>query len=230
MYNGKTVSVVLPAYNEEEGIAGVIREFQKPWVDEIIVVDNNCTDHTAAIAEKVGARVVKQPKQGYGYALIKGMESATGDLVFLAEADSTYYGDDMKILLEHIDEADMVMGTRTDKKLIEKGAKMNSFLYYGNKFVAKLIQLRFLGKVKLSDVGCTFRVIKRDALNKVINQFTVGRNSFSPEMIVVVLKNNLKILEFPVRYRARVGQSKITSDNWKSFKLGLDMIKIIFTR
>lgn len=230
MYNGKKVSVVLPAYNEEEGITGVVKEFSKPWVDELIVVDNNCTDRTADLAKKAGANVVSQPKQGYGNALRKGLESATGDLVFIAESDSTGYGDDMMVLLKHIDEADIVMGTRTDKKFIEKGAKMDWFLYYGNKFIAKLVELRFLGKVKLTDVGCTYRVIKREALDKIIGQFEVGGNTFSPEMIVVALKNNLKILEIPIRYKARIGQSKITSNKIKSFKVGLGMIKLILFR
>lgn len=230
MFGKKKVSVVIPAYNEEDGIAKVVKDFSKSFVDEVIVVDNNCTDRTPEIAKKAGAKVVKQPLQGYGNALMKGMQVAKGDLVFLTESDSTFYGDDMLALLEHVEDADMVLGTRTEKELIEEGAKMDWFLLYGNIFIAKLIQLRFLGRAKISDVGCTFRVIRREALDKIINQFTIGGSAFSPEMIVVALKNKLKVLEVPVRYRARIGQSKITANKMKSFKVGLRMLKVVFFR
>jgi glycosyltransferase involved in cell wall biosynthesis len=230
VYEGKKVSVVIPAYNEEEGIASVVKDFSKSFVDEIVVVDNNCTDRTAEFARKAGAKVVKQPKQGYGNALRKGMSVAKGDLVFLTESDSTFYGEDMKKLLRFIDKYDMVLGTRTHRAFIEKGAKMNWMLYYGNIGLGKLIQMRFLGKAKLTDVGCTFRVIKKDALKKILNQLTVGGSAFSPEMIVVSLKNGLSLMEVPVRYRARIGQSKITASHSKSIKVGLRMLKVIFFR
>ena len=107
---------------------------------------------------------------------------------------------------------------------------MNWFLYWGNLFLAKLIQLKYWGKVRLTDVGCTFRAINRNALKKIINKFKIGGSGFSPEMIIVALKNNVRTVEIPVHYKTRIGQSKITSNFWKSLKVGLNMVKLILTR
>jgi len=230
MYNGQKVSVVIPAYNEEKGITKVVKEFKKRYVDEIIVVDNNCVDRTAELAKKAGAKVVRQPKQGYGNAIMKGLEKARGDLIFITESDSTFYGDDMMTLLKHIDEGDMIVGTRTNLAYVEKGAKMDWFLNWGNRFIGMLVNIEFPGKVWLTDVGCTLRVIKRPALRKIMGQLRAGGSTFSPHMIVVALSNGLRVKEYPVRYRARIGESKITSNKVKSFKVGLGMIKTILLR
>lgn len=230
MYRGQKVSVVIPAYNEEKGISKVVRDFKKRYVDEVIVVDNNCVDRTAALAKKAGAKVVKQTKQGYGNAIRKGLEVAKGDLIFITESDSTFYGDDMMSLLKHIDEGDIIVGTRTNRAYVEKGAKMDWFLDWGNRFIAMLVNIEFPGRVWLTDVGCTLRVIKRPALRRIIGKFKVGGSTFSPHMLVVALANGLKVKEYPVRYKARIGESKITSNKVKSFKVGLGMIKIIVLR
>lgn len=230
MYQGKKISVVIPAYNEEEAIEKTVKDFSKPYVDEIIVVDNNSKDRTAELAKKAGAEVITETKQGYGFALQKGMREAKGDAIILTEADCTFVGKDMEKFLVYIEDVDLVLGTRLTGELREKGAKMNWFLNYGNLFLAKLIQLRFWGRVRLTDVGCTFRAIRKEALNKIINNFKVGGSEFSPEMIITALENNIRTVEIPVHYKMRIGKSKITSSFWKSFKIGLKMIKIIIMR
>jgi hypothetical protein len=151
-------------------------------------------------------------------------------LIFITESDSTFYGADMMKLLGHIDEGDMVMGTRTNMAYVEKGAKMDWFLNWGNKFIAMLVNIEFPGKVWLTDVGCTLRVVKRPALKKIIPKFKVGDSTFSPHMRVVALANGLRVREYPVRYRARIGESKITANKSKSFKVGLGMIRVILFR
>jgi glycosyltransferase involved in cell wall biosynthesis len=230
MYRGKKISVVIPAYNEEEAIERTVKDFSKPYIDEVIVVDNNSTDRTGELAENAGAKVVVEKKQGYGYALIRGVKEAKGDIIILTEGDATFVGNDMEKLLAYIEDVDLVLGTRLTGELRERGAKMNWFLSYGNLFLAKLIQLRFWGKVRLTDVGCTFRAIRRDALNKIINKFEVGGSEFSPEMIILALKNSIRTVEIPVHYKVRIGKSKITSSFWKSLKVGIKMIKLILTR
>ncbi len=230
MYRGKKISVVIPAYNEEKAIKKVVENFSQPYVDEIVVVDNNSTDNTAAIAKKAGARVVREERQGYGFTLQKGMSEATGDLIFLTEGDNTFQGKDMEKFLAYMDDADLVLGTRVTKELLQRGAKMNLFLLLGNIFIAKLIQIRFWGKTRLTDVGCTLRMIKKDKLKRIQSQFTVGKSHFSPEMIILALKNNFKTVEIPVNYGSRIGESKITQNFWKSFKLGLKMIWLVLTR
>ena len=230
VFKNMKVSVVIPAYDEEESIARVVKEFSKPYVDEVIVVDNNSTDRTAELAKRAGARVVKETKQGYGYAIQRGLREARGDVIIVTEADCTFVGKDMEKLLAYIGDADMVIGTRTCMQLVDEGANMGIFLRWGNVFIAKVLQFLY-GNVRLTDVGCTFRAIRKEALRKIIDKFKVGGSHFSPEMILEALKANLKVVEIPVNYRKRIGKGKITSaSKFKAFKVGLKMLWLIFSR
>jgi glycosyltransferase involved in cell wall biosynthesis len=231
------VSVVMPAFNEEEAIGLMIDEYHrelkaKNISHEIIVVDNNSTDRTAEEALKRGARVIKEERQGYGYACIKALKAAKGELVILTEADNTFNPRDIWKLLLYLeeDDVDLVLGTRTTLELVEKGAKMSWLLHWGNLFLAKLIQVQFWKRVRLTDVGCTFRGIKKKALLKVINKFRVGGPCFSPEMIIWCLKARLRPIEIPVRYMKRMGMSKITATWRKSIAVGLKMVRLILSQ
>jgi len=229
MYNDKKISVVLPAYNEEENIKKAIEDFFGiRAVDEVIVVDNNSTDNTYSIASQSRAKVIKEYKQGYGWAMRRGMYEATGDYIFTAEPDGTFRALDIFKFLVYADEFDVIFGTRTAKNLIWEGAKMTPFLRYGNVFVAKLLEYVHNGPC-LTDVGCSFKFIKREAYNKIRTKLKVGGNHFSPEFMIVCLQN-LKCIEIPVNYLERVGTSTITDTNWKGFKLGLRMIWLIIKR
>lgn len=229
MWQNKKVSIVFPAYNEGRNIAKAVNDFLKiSAVDELVVVDNNSTDDTAQKAKKAGARVVKEPKQGYGWAIRKGLKEAKGDLIITAEPDGTFIGKDILKLLAYSDEFDVVFGTRTSKELVWAGAKMDWFLRIGNVFVAKLLEYIHNGPC-LTDVGCTMKLIRRPALEKIQNKFRVGGSHFSPEFMVLAIRNNLKCVEIPVNYKERVGDSKITNTTWKSFKLGLVMIWLIIS-
>lgn len=230
MYKGKRISVVIPAYNEEKAITKVVKEFSLPFVDEIIVVDNNSTDRTAELAKAAGAKVIKELRQGYGFACIKALISAKGDIIILTEADNTFDAKDIEKLLAYIEDVDMVLGTRTCMQLVEREANMNFFLRYGNIFIAKLLQLLY-DNVRITDVGCTFRAIKRAALRKIIKKLKVGGSTFSPEMIIEAIRAGLKIIEVPVHYRKRIGTGSITSESKiKAFIVGLKMIWLIFNR
>ena len=225
--DGKTVSVVFPAYNEAANIARAVREFRAvPAVDEVIVVDNNSKDGTGELAREAGARVILETKQGYGNALQRGIREASGDYIVLAEPDGTFIAADVVKLLAYADELDMVMGTRTTRELIWEQANMGWFLRVGNWAVAKLLQLLFDGP-SLSDCGCTLRLIRREAAQKILGQLTVGGSHFLPEMVVLALLNGLRIVEVPVNYRARVGESKITGSRVTTLKVGTRMIGLI---
>lgn len=227
MWQGKRISVVFPAYNEEKNIKNAVEDFfSTKIVDEIIVVDNKSKDKTNEEAKKTKAKVVKEMRQGYGWALRRGMEEASGDFIFTAEPDGTFVGKDIFKFLQYSDEFDVVLGTRTSKALIWSNAKMNWFLRVGNWFIAKVLEYIHNGPC-FTDVGCTFKLIKKPALNKIKDKFTVGGSHFSPEFMILVLKNNIKCIEIPVTYKERIGDSKITSNFWKSFKLGLRMIALI---
>ena len=226
------ISVVMPAFNEAENIERAIIDFKKiPEVFEIIVVDNNSKDGTAEIARLAGAKVVHEKKQGYGYACRRGLIEATGDIIFLVEPDQTFFAKDIYKFLPYLDDFDMVLGTRTCKQLVMPGAKMGWFLRIGNIFLAKMIEILFYEhEVRLTDVGCTYRAIKSKSLKKIIKKFKVGGNHFSPEMIIEAMCNKLKIVEIPVFYGKRKGESKITSNFKKSFILGLKMISLIINK
>lgn len=228
MWRGKKVTIVFPCYNEEPNIRKAIEEFFAIGVvDEIIAVDNNSKDKTAAEINKTKAKYVLETKQGYGYALRRGMYEAKGDFIITCEPDGTFDADDVHKFLLYTKDADVIWGTRTSKSLIWSGAKMNWFLRIGNVVVAKLMEYWHNGPC-LTDVGCTFKLINRDAYNKLRKKFSVGGSHFSPEFMVLAIRNNLRCLEIPVNYKERIGESTITTDFWKSFKLGMVMMWLIF--
>lgn len=227
MYNDKTVSVILPAYNEEKYIRLATQDFDLAGVvDEIVVVDNNSRDRTAEQAAQTTARVVLETKQGYGNALQRGLREARGDLIVMAEPDGTFVGRDVLKLLAYSDDFGMVCGTRTTRELIWTEANMGWFLRVGNVAVAKLLQLLY-GGPSLSDCGCTLRLIHRTALAKFQDELTVGGSHFLPEMVILALRHHVQVIEIPINYRGRVGESKITGDLKGALVTGLRMVALI---
>lgn len=228
MFEGKKVSLVMPAYNEEKSVGKVVRDNRALGIfDEIIVVDNNSADGSAEAARRAGARVVREARQGYGFAIRRGLSEAKGGIIVVTEADDTFEARDVLKLLAYINDADMVLGSRTNGELVKPGAKMGPFLKWGNFCIAKLIQLLWAGKIRLTDVGCTLRAIRRKSLGRIMGSFEVGGSSFSPEMILRCLKLGMRVVEIPVWYKMRIGESKITSTGWKSLILGIEMILLI---
>jgi glycosyltransferase involved in cell wall biosynthesis len=227
MYGAKTVSVVLPAYNEAQYIRPAVEDFFSAGVvDEIVVVDNNSHDGTADEARKTNARVVLETAQGYGHALRRGLREATGDIVIMAEPDGTFLGRDVLKLLAYSDDFDMVCGTRTTRELVWAQANMGWFLRIGNWVVAKMIQFLY-GGPSLSDCGCTLRLTHRAALQRIQDHLTVGDSHFLPEMVILGLRHRLKIIEVPVNYRGRVGESKITGNLRGTLRTGFRMIALV---
>jgi glycosyltransferase involved in cell wall biosynthesis len=230
MWKTFRISVVFPAYNEEEYISKAVADFRELGVvDEIVVVDNNSKDRTAAQAAAAGARVIQEAQQGYGCAIRRGLKEASGDLIVVCEPDGTFQAKDLWKFLAYCEEFDFVLGTRTSKALIWNGANMGYFLKWGNWAVGKLLEFLYNGP-SLTDVGCTYRLIHREALLKIQDQFRVRASHFSPEMMLVAIKNGLSTVEIPVHYRPRVGVSKITGNKLRAFSLGLKMIALILGR
>ncbi len=227
--------VVLTAYDDEESIYDAVRDFRgQDNVAEVIVVDNNSRDNTTLRAREAGATVVHEEKQGYGYSCIRGLSEAVKledvNIVVLAEGDGTFMGRDVKKMVPYLDNVDMVLGTRTTYELTEPDSQMDWFLSWGNMFLANLVRLRYWdttywGKLRLTDVGCTFRVMRRDSLERIVDQFYVGGNFFSPHMILVALRNNLRMIEIPVGFRKRVGASKgAGKGRQRATHIGLQML------
>jgi len=231
--------VVLPALDEEQGIQHVVSSFlATPGVGSVIVVDNGSNDRTRELALSAGARVVTEPARGYGHAcfraLSEGLQSGY-PVIVLAEADGTFRAEDLEKLTAYLKHADMVLGSRTHGFLLNDNSQLNPFLALGNLFVAKLLQFRYWdwrtgGRVHLTDVGCTYRVIRAEALGRILPMLHVGGDHFGPNMVMVALEHGLRVVEVPVTFWKRVGVSKGGNANWRrAFKLGLVMIWHIIT-
>jgi glycosyltransferase involved in cell wall biosynthesis len=227
MWQGRRVAVVFPAFNEEASIADAVAEFAAlDAVDEVLVVDNNSRDRTAQRAASAGARVVREPRQGYGHALRRGLTDADAEYVVLAEPDGTFMAKDVLKLLAYADDFDLVLGTRTTRELIWHGANMGWQLRWGNWVVAKLLQVLF-GGPSLSDCGCTLRLVRRSAVERMLPRFTVGGSHFLPEMVCLALLDGDRLVEVPVNYRHRVGESKITGSMQTTVRVAARMITVI---
>jgi len=227
MWKKKTVSVVLPTYNEKDSIAKAIRDYlDTGYVDEIIVVNNNAISGTKEIVEKTQAIQVFESKQGYGYAIRRGIEEAKSDLIIIAEPDGTFDAGDILKLLAYSDDYDAVWGTRTDIRFIEQGANMGMPLRLGNFFVAKTLQCLF-NTTRLTDVGCTFKLYKKEVIDDIKAHFKVGKEHFGAELMVLTALKGFNIIEVPINYRKRVGKSSVTAYPSKTFFLALSMIATI---
>lgn len=227
MYNGKTISVIFPTYNEKDSIRKVIDDFDALGiVDELIVINNNAAEGTSEEVAKTNAVEYHEPHQGYGAAIRCGFDKATGDLIVVCEPDDTFLADDIYKLLSYSADVGIVYGSRTVSEFIWKGANMGRFLQVGNWATAKLLEVLF-NTNSLSDVGCTFRLINRYALDILSPQFRVNSNFFGPEMMILTYQNKIPSVQIPLRYKERVGESSVTGDLWKAFKLGMQMIVLI---
>ena len=227
MWDEHKVSVIFPTYNEKASIREAVDDFfASGYVDEIIVVNNNAAEGTSEEVAKTAAIEVKEPRQGYGYAIQRGLDQATGDYLIISEPDGTFMGRDVLKLLAYSQDFDVVFGTRTSKELIWDGANMGLLLKYGNVFVAKLTEFLFNCTI-LTDVGCTMRLIKRNVLERIRPKLTRGGNDFGLEMILAVIRSRVSFMEIPVNYRKRVGRSSVTGSKAKALALGMRMIALV---
>ena len=200
------VVAIIPALNEEEAIGPVVEGLAKAGVSGILVVDNGSTDATAERARKAGARVVAEPRRGYGAACWAGLQAAReADVVLFLDGDGSDDPNEAPRLLEPLlaGTADLVLGARTASKS-EAGA-LTAQARVGNWVVTRLI--RTLYGIKLEDIP-SFRAIARSDLERLgMRERTYG---WPVEMVVRAAKSGLRIREVPIRYRRRRGgRSKV---------------------
>ncbi len=227
MWNGKEVSVVLMTYAERDSIRRVIDGFfETGLVDEVLVIDNNAQPGTREEVGKTRARIVHESRQGYGHATRRGLVEAAGDLIVLAEPDGTFLPEDIAKLLVYSNECDVVFGTRTTRELIWAEANMAWFLRWGNWAVAKLIEALF-NTSHLSDVGCTYKLLRRDIAEHVASNMTVGGNHAGAEIMLLTIVSGARFVEVPVNYLPRVGESSVTGKPLAAVKVGLRMIQLV---
>lgn len=228
MWNGQRVAVVLPTYNEHLSIGDCIRAFEALGVvDDIVVVNNNAHPDTSPAVAATGAREVHERTQGYGAAIRRGLtETSDADLVCVCEPDGTFEPADLLKLLAYSADVDVVLGSRTVQTFILSGANMGWFLRWGNWGVAKLTEVLF-NTVYLSDVGCTFRVLSRRAVEEITPRWHGDGSPAGFEMMLAAVDLRLDLVQIPVTYRPRVGESSVTGDRVKAIRLGLEMIAML---
>lgn len=225
--NFSSVIVIIPAYNEEDAIPLVIGEIPS-FVNKIIVVNNNSTDDTAGAALRAGATVMAEKRPGYGFACLKGIEyvkklnTQPGIIVFI-DGDHSDFPEEMQLLIDKIvnDDCDLVIGSRALGK-IEKGS-MTFPQLFGNWLAARLLQLFY--NVKYTDLG-PFRAVKFSSLLRMNMQDTTY--GWTVEMQLKAVKLKMKIAEVPVRYRKRIGFSKISGTVKGTVLAGYKIITTIF--
>jgi glycosyltransferase involved in cell wall biosynthesis len=227
MWRGRTLSVVLPTYNEKDSIATVILGFEKlGFVDEVVVVNNNAAPGTSEKVAGTNAREVVETTQGYGAAIRRGMREATGDLICVCEPDGTFDPEDLFKLLSYTSESNFVVGSRTVSTFIWDGANMGWFLQFGNWAVAKMIEVSF-NTTSLSDVGCTFRVVTKELAQRLEPEYRHVGSAFGLEMLLAATRRHVRVVQIPVNYLPRVGDSSVTGDLGTTVRLGLRMIGMV---
>jgi glycosyltransferase involved in cell wall biosynthesis len=214
------VSVVIPCLNEAENIEACVVAAMEAIVrmgirGEVIVADNDSEDASARLAEQAGARVVVEPRRGYGSAYLAGFAASRGRYIVMADADLTYDFKEIPRFVEALDEgAEMVIGDRMDN--IQPGAMPWLHRYVGNPILTGLLNLFF--STGISDAHCGMRAVRRDVLPR-LDLRTTGME-FASEMVIRAAKENLRIAEFPIEYHPRGGESKLSSfrDGWRHLR------------
>jgi len=227
------VSVVIPTYNEAETIRGMIDGFfATGLVNEVVVVDNNARPPTQAEVARTKARLVLEPRQGYGHAIMRGLMEATGDLIVMCEADGTFAAEDIRKFLLYAESFPVVLGTRTSRAAIWSGAFMPFSVRLGNWAMAKFLEVLHNGPT-LTDVGCTYKLINRESLERIKKFFAAspGDGTFSPELMIWLIRTEQLegrgVIEIPVNFKPRVGESGYTGNIRKAAILGARMIPMI---
>jgi UDP-N-acetylglucosamine diphosphorylase / glucose-1-phosphate thymidylyltransferase / UDP-N-acetylgalactosamine diphosphorylase / glucosamine-1-phosphate N-acetyltransferase / galactosamine-1-phosphate N-acetyltransferase len=222
------VSVVIPAYNEEASIGFVVEDF-KDRVDEVLVVNNSSRDNTAQVAAAAGARVETAKLIGYGDTIRYGLDRAIGDILVVVEADHSFKSRDLNKLLEYLKDADMVIGTRTTRELVEQSTNMRGPVRWGNVLVAKGVEALWWGQQpRFTDVGCTYRALWRETYQSIRPLLKGVGPELSPEMMIAVLQVNKRIIEVPVSYHKRIGgESKHSANYFKISQTALRMLRTI---
>ena len=217
------IAVIIPALNEESALPLVLADL--PAVDRVIVVDNGSTDRTAQKAREGGAEVLKEPRRGYGRAVLTGLDALTSnppDIVVILDADYSDHPDELPLLVGPIekDEADLVIGSRVLGEAAPGSLPINQRL--GNRLATFLIARLF--RHRFTDLG-PFRAIRYESLKALEMEDTDF--GWNVEMQIKAVKSGLRIKEVPVHYRRRIGQSKISGTVRGTLRAGSKIMRTI---
>lgn len=218
------VSVVIPCLDEEEGIVQVVAAARAALdaagvVGEVVVVDNASEDRSAELARTAGARVVLEPRRGYGSAYLAGLAAARGEYIVMTDADGTYPIELLGMFVDRLrNGADMVVGNRFEGT-IHAGAMPWANRYIGNPILSGMLNLFF--RSGISDAHCGLRAVRRDALDQL--KLSATGMEFASEMVIKAGKRRLRVEEIPIEYRPRIGESKLSrvGDAWRHVRFML---------
>ena len=224
------VTVALTAYNDEESIEAAVRDFAAhPLVKTVIVVSNNSTDATFARAEAAGAVTINETLPGYGRCVYRCLAEALAhddtELIVLCEGDRTFQAFDIDKLVAYAPHVDIVNGTRTVERLRQYTTQLTTFIYYGNLFMGKLLEAKHLGKSTITDVGTTYKLCRRHAVERLLKAVDPSINlEFNAHLIDTALALGLTLVECPITFHPRVGRSKGGNvNNLRALKVGCRM-------
>ncbi len=214
------LSVVIPCLNEAETIGECVTRAldvlrSQDYDGEVVVVDNGSTDGSGDLARQAGARVVDEPRRGYGSAYLAGLAVARGDYIVMVDADLTYDFNEIPQFIESLDSgAQMVIGNRMQN--IEPGA-MPLLSRLGNPLLSGFLNV--LHRTNVRDAHCGMRALRRDVL-PVLNLRTVGME-FASEMVIRATREHLDVREVPIALHPRVGDSKLSPfrDGWRHLRV-----------
>lgn len=214
------VSVVIPCLNEADNIEECVRRAvtaidRTGMPGEVVVADNGSEDDSAELARGAGARVIHEPRRGYGSAYLAGFAAARGEYIVMGDADLTYDFDEIPRFVEHLEDgADLVMGDRMDN--IHPGAMPWLHRYVGNPILTGILNVFF--RTGVNDAHCGMRGLRRSILPR-LDLRTTGME-FASEMVIRASKERLDIREFPIEYHPRGGESKLSSfrDGWRHLR------------
>ena len=222
------IIVIIPAFNEEQSIKNVVDDIPKHIVHEVIVVNNNSTDSTEKVARNAGATVLFEPNMGYGYACLKGMnyiaqKNINPDIIVFLDGDYSDYPEQIIEVIQPILENDMdlVIGSRNNSQRAKNS--MTPQQVFGNWLATFLMKLLF--KANFTDLG-PFRAIKYKSLLAL--NMTDKTYGWTVEMQLKAVKNNFKYTEVPVKYRERIGVSKVSGTIKGSIFAGIKILSWIF--
>jgi glycosyltransferase involved in cell wall biosynthesis len=219
-------AVIIPALDEEAAIGGVIADIPEPFRRRVVVVDNGSRDNTAQVAERAGARVVHEPERGYGAACLRGLAHLAPNpprVVIFLDADQSDDPSQMTTLVAPLDDgtADLAIGSRMLGQ--REPGSLTPHARFGNALATTLIRLVY--RARYTDLG-PFRAVTWDALQGLNMQ---DRDfGWTVEMQVKAAKARLRVIEIPVRYRRRLGQSKISGTLAGSFRAGKKILWVVF--
>jgi glycosyltransferase involved in cell wall biosynthesis len=225
------ITVALTAYNDELSIALAVRDFlSHPLVKRVIVVSNNSTDHTIEQATEAAAITINEERQGYGHCVYRCLAEAARwedtDLVALCEGDLTYRAVDLNKFVAYMPHVEIVNGTRIVEQLRDYDTQLSTFMYYGNFFTGKLLEAKHLGRGTFTDVGTTYKMMRRETVAEILLfvQPTINLE-FNAHFLDTALRYDFSVVECPVTFHPRVGVSKGANvNNLRALRVGLRMI------